>query len=294
LRVQHWVINAFIAERFRHGRVLLAGDAAHAIPPSGGMGMNVGIADVHNLCWKLAGVLRGWAGPDLLDSYDTERQPVAHLTLRQAVANTQLSMQAMAGRRAQLESGDVAGEVELPWSDRYFAQLGLVLGVRYSSGAVLTGGVSTDAVLTGALLTGAVLTDDSAPPEPSDPGTDYVPTPAPGHRMPHAWLAPGRSTLDAIGEWFTLFTPDPDHWEQHATAPWPLRVETLPDSLAEFFGLGPHGALLVRPDGHIGAHWPDRPASESVLAEALATITGSAAQDAAATVRAGAAGQGRP
>ena len=55
--------------------------------------MNVGIADVHNLCWKLTGILRGWAGPDLLATYETERQPVANETLRQTVANTQLMFQ---------------------------------------------------------------------------------------------------------------------------------------------------------------------------------------------------------
>ena len=144
VRVQHWVVNAFAAEHIRHGRVLLAGDAAHAIPPSGGLGMNVGLADVHNLCWKLAGVLRGWAGPDLLDSYEAERLPVAHRNLRQAVANAQLAHQAQNLRREQLARGDAAGGVELPWSEEYFAQLGLVLGVAYRSGAVRTDGTSPE------------------------------------------------------------------------------------------------------------------------------------------------------
>src|SRR5262249_26240906 len=93
LRVQHWVMNAFLAERLRHGRILLAGDAAHTVPIIGGLGMNAGLADVHNLCWKLAGVLQGWAGPDLLGTYETERRPVGERTLRQAVANTQLMLQ---------------------------------------------------------------------------------------------------------------------------------------------------------------------------------------------------------
>ncbi|GHG75265.1 FAD-dependent monooxygenase [Streptomyces griseocarneus] len=260
-RVQHWVMNAFVAERFRHGRTLLAGDAAHAMPIVGGLGMNAGIADVHNLCWKLAGVLHGWAGPNLLDTYETERQPVAHQTLEQAVTNTQLMLQVQNRRRDQLHAGEAAPDrIELPWSDRFFAQLGLVLGVTYHSDAVLT--------------------DNStpyAPPAPPDTGsTDYVPTAKPGHRMPHLWLTHDRSTLDAVGEWFTLLTPDPAHWEQRTTTPWPLRIETLPDEHIDVCGLRPHGALLIRPDGHIGACWRDRPPGDFALHRALTAITGSA------------------
>ncbi|MEV6732900.1 MULTISPECIES: FAD-dependent monooxygenase [unclassified Streptomyces] len=254
LRVQQWMMNAFVAERFRRGRILLAGDAAHAIPPIGGLGMNTGVADVHNLCWKLAGVLHGWAGPGLLETYETERHPVAHRTLRRSVANTQLMVQVLNRRRDQLQAGEGASaQVELPWSERYFAQLGLVLGVGYHSAAVLG--------------------DDGTPPEPSDSGTDYVPTTRPGHRMPHLWLAHSRSTLDAFGEWFTLLTPDPARWEQQSRTPWPLRVELLPEEHLERCGLRPHGALLVRPDGHIVARWSDRPPSDSVLRHAVTTTT---------------------
>ncbi|MEV5379017.1 FAD-dependent monooxygenase [Streptomyces nondiastaticus] len=261
VRVQHWTMNAFVAERFRHGRTLLAGDAAHAIPIVGGLGMNTGIADVHNLCWKLAGVLHGWAGPGLLDTYATERQPVAHRTLRQAVTNTQLMLDVQNRRREQLQVGAAPSErIELPWSQRYFAQLGLVLGVSYESDAVLS--------------------DDSAAPVPpgtdadADAGTEYVPTAGPGHRMPHLPLAQGRSTLDAFGEWFTLLTPDPACWEQqNATAPWPLRIEPLPHEHLDACGLGPHGALLIRPDGHVGARRHDRPAGGTALRHALAALT---------------------
>ena len=223
LRVQAWTVNAFVAEHFRSGRVLLAGDAAHAIPPAGGLGMNTGVADVHNLCWKLAGVVRGWAAPGLLDTYESERLPVAHQTLRQAVANAQLMMQAQQKRAEQLAAGDSDGEIELPWSDRYFAQLGLVLGVAYGA-------------------------------DGAEPGTDYVPTTMPGHRMPHVDLGDGRSTLDAVGEWFTVFTQNPDSIELNGLLP--MRAERL--------GAG-HGTVLVRPDGHIGARWDERPSPEELL-----------------------------
>ncbi|MFB7176572.1 FAD-dependent monooxygenase [Streptomyces sp. NPDC056257] len=271
LRVQHWVMNAFVAERFHHDRILLAGDAAHAMPIIGGLGMNTGISDVHNLCWKLAGVLHGWAGPGLLETYATERQPVAHLTLRQAVANTRLMFQAQSLRQEQLASGEAApAHIELPWSERYFAQLGLVLGVAYRSAAVLVDGGPPPPEP-------PEPSEAQEPSESSDAGTDYVPTAEPGHRMPHLWLARDRSTLDAFGEWFTLLTPDPARWERQAAPPWPLRVEPLAEEQAERCGLSPDGALLVRPDGHVSARWPDRPPNDSALARALAAVTGSPA-----------------
>ncbi|MEU6587955.1 FAD-dependent monooxygenase [Streptomyces sp. NPDC046881] len=257
LRVQHWVMHAFVADRLREGRVLLAGDAGHAVPIVGGLGMNAGVADVHNLCWKLAGVLHGWADPRLLESYGTERGPVAHATLRQAVANAELAGRVMNRRREQLRTGAAASTpVDVPWSERFFAQLGLILGVTYRSTAVLTGD------------------GDGTPPEPADPGTDYVPTAEPGRRLPHLWLGRDRSTLDTCGEWFTLLAPDPAAWAPRPGLPWPLRVEPLAAEHADACGLTPDGALLVRPDGHIAARWPRRPPTGTALTHALTTTTG--------------------
>jgi hypothetical protein len=121
----------------------------------------------------------------------------------------------------------------------------------------------------------AVLADDTLT-EPTEAGTDYVPIPAPGHRLPHAWLADGRSTLDTAGEWFTLLTPDPDRWAQHTAGPWPLHIEALPEEHIDLFGLGRHGALLVRPDGHIAARWRHGAPGDAPLWDALTTITGPA------------------
>ncbi|GLX33989.1 FAD-dependent oxidoreductase [Streptomyces roseochromogenus] len=271
LRVQHWVMNAFVAERLRRGRILLAGDAAHAVPVFGGMGMNAGLADVHNLCWKLAGVLQGWAGPGVLDSYEPERLPVAGRTLRRTVANTRRALDVQGRRREQCASGGPEArsqEVELPWSEGFFAQLGLVLGVSYRSGAVLGGaGPAPDAP-------DADTGDTGDRDDRGDRGdTDYVPTAEPGHRMPHLRLTRDRSTLDAFGTWFTLLTADPALWARQSAGSWPLRVEPLTAEHARHCGLTPHGALLVRPDGHIGARWHGRPPGASALHDALATIT---------------------
>jgi hypothetical protein len=78
--LRFWESAVLVSDRYRAGRVLLAGDAAHVITPIGGLGMNCGIADAHNLAWKLGGVVRGWADASLLDTYEHERRPVAVLT----------------------------------------------------------------------------------------------------------------------------------------------------------------------------------------------------------------------
>ena len=79
-----------LAERYRTGRVLLAGDAAHIHPPTGGQGLNLGIQDAFNLGWKLAAEVNGWAPEGLLDSYHTERHPVAADVLDNTRAQMQL------------------------------------------------------------------------------------------------------------------------------------------------------------------------------------------------------------
>jgi 2-polyprenyl-6-methoxyphenol hydroxylase-like FAD-dependent oxidoreductase len=82
--VMPWNAAAEVAERFRDGHIFLAGDSAHVMPPNGGFGGNTGVQDAHNLAWKLASVVRGKAGPELLETYEHERRPVAQFTVEQA------------------------------------------------------------------------------------------------------------------------------------------------------------------------------------------------------------------
>jgi 2-polyprenyl-6-methoxyphenol hydroxylase-like FAD-dependent oxidoreductase len=86
--IAKWQAVADSAERYRDGRVFLAGDAAHTMPPNGGFGGNTGVQDAHNLSWKLALVLKGVAGPGLLETYDDERRAIGELTVEQAYAST--------------------------------------------------------------------------------------------------------------------------------------------------------------------------------------------------------------
>lgn len=97
--VQQWEASASSARRYSKGRVFLVGDAAHTMPPTGGWGGNTGIADAHNLAWKLAMVLDGSADPSLLDTYDAERRPSGLMTMEQAYA-------IYAGRYAERATSD--------------------------------------------------------------------------------------------------------------------------------------------------------------------------------------------
>lgn len=82
-----WALSRQVAKSYRTGNVFLAGDAAHSFPPTGGLGLNSGIADVHNLAYKLAAVLQGWADPSILSTYEFERRQVALVNSAQSLKN---------------------------------------------------------------------------------------------------------------------------------------------------------------------------------------------------------------
>ncbi|MGW0044571.1 FAD-dependent monooxygenase [Rhodococcus sp. NPDC003348] len=285
ISVNHWIIEGVHAERYREGRILLAGDAAHKHPPTSGLGLNSGIGDAHNIAWKLAAVLRGWADLDLLDSYEAERLPVAqqnidwammtfraHAILPSAVGlvagdqdkNRQVLTDLFSdGRRGETRRSLVA---EATTSlRREFQAHDLDLGVVYDGGAVLGDGTT-------------------APPR--DPaGLDYVPTTRPGHRLPHAWLVDGddhRSTLDLVepGRALLLVDTAGSEWAEAAgkiaeQRGIPLDVVTVGrhaairpvgDRWHAVRGVGDQGAILVRPDGHVAFR------SVSGVAEPLAIL----------------------
>ena len=245
LSIGTWTMNATVASRFREGPVFLAGDAAHQLPPTGGFGMNTGVQDVHNLAWKLAAVMEGWGAPELLDTYELERRPIARINADRSLDNSR-----MVGRinRAAL-SGALGSQRAVADSRRYGNFTGMDLGFYYEEGALLGDGTS--------------------PPAVSDPVIDYLPTARPGHRAPHLILQRDGvelSTLDLFDGAFTLLAGARGwSWVESAhtaaerlTVPLQAMTVGTDADLAdptgcwcELYGVGPEGGVLVRPDGHV-------------------------------------------
>jgi putative polyketide hydroxylase len=258
LGLTSWTSSAVVAERYAAGRVFLAGDAAHETTAAGGFGMNTGIQDVHNLAWKLAAVLQGWAEPRLLDTYDAERRPVG-----QAVVTQSLRNRAIADRSGQT-AGRKAGDGQL------LSEWGLILGSSYASGVVAP--------------------DGTDPPAVAETVTDYVPTARPGHRAPHMWLerrGQRLSTLDLFEGTFVLLSgPDGHAWRAAATEVSAARgvpitsygvgadgeVQDPAGSWQACYGIESTGAVLVRPDGYVA--WRCRTGMSEPAAELARVFAG--------------------
>jgi 2-polyprenyl-6-methoxyphenol hydroxylase-like FAD-dependent oxidoreductase len=262
-----WKLNSTVVERLVRGRVLLCGDAAHQFPPTGGLGVNTGLQGMHNAMWKLAYWVQGRAGWPLVETYDAERRSVAQQITSQSLQNSinvlRINAAAVAGGESGLSTEDV-----IVSSRRYGNHLGVEFGAAYGSPAVVT--------------------DDTHPPVVEDSYSDYVQSATPGCRAPHVWL--GRpdarlSTLDLIGPAFTLLAaPEGAAWTAaaaEASRELGVPIDTyriggpgLDDrgAFAEAYGLGSDGAVLVRPDGHVGWRSASGPAAGTELVAALSQI----------------------
>ncbi|WP_409467510.1 FAD-dependent oxidoreductase [Streptomyces sp. HC307] len=287
-----WTVNHTYASAYSSGRVYCMGDAVHRHPPSNGLGSNTSVQDAYNLAWKLAMVIRGEAGPALLDSYTAERAPVG----RQIVERANLSRdqfgpifetlgvgadsdeRTIADGIAALRAGTAEGakrrrmlEEAVRLKNYEFNAHGVEMNQRYVSGAVLP---------------------DDSPAEvwEEDPELVARPTTRPGAKLPHAWLVDGSgeriSTLDVVGKGeFTVLTGlSGGVWDTAADAcrdelGVPLRsVRIGDDDSRDAYGewsrvseIAEDGVLLVRPDGYVAWRHSTAPETAQAARDALLT-----------------------
>lgn len=274
LSSDEWVASRLIADRYSDGRVFLAGDACHLHPPFGGFGMNMGIADGVDLGWKLAAVLQGWGGADLLASYEVERRFAHEFVLDEAESNHSFNpnrlfkpdIEAMspAGDQARREVEDLVWE----YKKNEFYALGVVLGYCYQNSPIIV---------------------DDGTMKNWARSRDYIPQAIPGCLAPHRWLEDGRSLYDLFGSGFTLLAmgggADADIAAAEAEAGMrnvPLTVLRFADpAFASLYGAP---LALIRPDQHVawrGSIWPAEGVFDDVTGRRLSQleIVGAAGKD---------------
>lgn len=230
--------QALVAERFGQGRAVLAGDAIHLFTPTGGFGMNTGVDDAANLGWKLAALVQGWGGPNLLASYESERRPIA---LRNTGAAKLLARNVGAVPvGADIEADSPAGEADRREASAFlstfgeeFASLGVQLGARYDGSPIVV--------------------PDGTP--PADDAITYRPSCVPGGRAPHLWLADRTSLFDHFGRGFTLLSFGERRQEiarlDQAARRRGVPLETVELTHPDGRDLYACDFALVRPDQHV-------------------------------------------
>lgn len=244
-----WRPQFLVAESFGRKRVFIAGDATHQYMPTGGLGMNTGVAEAHNLAWKLAACIKGWGAPTLLASYEAERLPVARRNrdhVKQCAANVfetnfaignEVLDDSAAGAAARRHIGSVFTHKV----SRLYESLGIEIGYRYCASPV----IAADAV-----------DDERDDTDQSSNGIAYRPTTRGGARLPSAFRADGSAVfdqLDACGH--TLLCCGDGATDAHAmvaaaaAAGVPLAVLALHEPALR--ALYRRRYVLVRPDQHV-------------------------------------------
>lgn len=253
MAVHPWVRRAVVASAYRSGRCFLLGDSAHQLSPTGGFGMNTGMGDAVDLGWKLEAALRGWGGETLLDSYDAERRPIGARNVAEATANFR-NLQSLPTYEWIEDEGVEADARRDELGKKFYAitraeweSWGVQFGYRYDPSPLCI--------------------SDGTPPPADDPMT-YVPNARPGARAPHAWLSPGKSTLDLFGRGYTLLDFGAAAGaaaivrEAHARG---IPAQALAITNGTVAGLYDRLLVLVRPDGHVAWRGDSPPADATAF-----------------------------
>lgn len=248
LSADEWVASELLADHYRDGRIVLAGDACHLHPPFGGYGMNMGIGDGVDLGWKIAATLQGWGGSTLVESYEIERRPIHKIVIEEAVANHAIIAAAneFAGIEDKSLDSDAlrqtVGKRIAATKSREFHTLGTVLGLCYEDSPIIA--------------------NEGGPPPVRD-GMHYQPSARPGCLAPHAWLDDGRSLYDLFGQGFALVVADGADEAEVTRASEEARELGVPFSIVRPSGVDVASLYradltLVRPDQHVawrGNQW---------------------------------------
>ncbi|SFN98955.1 2-polyprenyl-6-methoxyphenol hydroxylase [Variovorax sp. PDC80] len=245
LAIEDWKAHELIANKYNQGRIFLAGDACHLHPPYGGYGMNLGVADAVDIGWKIAAVISGWAGSDILSSYEIERRAVHERVVEEAVLNHSVRTVDLVTPNLEdlSEKGRAAREAcakkIYEHKTREFKSLGIVLGSRYEKSPIIS---FEDPVL--------LSKEDSS---------TYIPSSRPGSLAPHAWLHHGQdygsSLYDHFGHGYTLLSfvgasaETVELRDFAAKEKIPLSVVIVDD--AKIAALYEKKYVLIRPDQYV-------------------------------------------
>jgi 2-polyprenyl-6-methoxyphenol hydroxylase-like FAD-dependent oxidoreductase len=241
LQANPWTANFVVAQSYRKGRALLAGDSAHQFIPTGGYGMNSGIADAAALSWVLAARLQGWGGDTLLDAYEAERKPIAwwHLEAARRHFLVRLDIGQIYEEAGDLDGDDVGAEARRQATGAKIEAAGnneneswgVELGYRYDGSPVIASETDAPAI---------------------DPIT-YRPGTWPGARLPHIFLADGSSVHDKLGLYFTLIAIDDVDGAKLEDAASALQIplEIVRLGRPDLRSLFEREYVLVRPDQHV-------------------------------------------
>ncbi len=259
LSCEPWRQNLLLADRYGKGRVFLAGDAVHLVIPTGGLGMNSGVADAVDLSWKLAATLAGWGGPNLLKSYEIERRQVGERVVG-------ASRYATLGRRKWRSLWRPNIRDDTPEGTQTRAILSAVADIEQRKSNEMIGAelgyryVNSPAIC-------------NVPGGPEHLFRDYQPTTWPGARLPHVWLGDGTAMADRIGDGYTILklgrtAADAGALQRALQARGaPATLLDVPDRAArEIYGCD---LILLRPDLHVvwrGNAPPDDAAEVAAIA----------------------------
>jgi putative polyketide hydroxylase len=255
----HWSTNAVVADRYRSGAVMLVGDAAHVTPPNGAFGMNIGLADAHNLAWKLVAVITGESDESLLDTYEAERRPVAIATVGVALD--------------QFRSGPGAGTGGRPGAPA-IDPVRLDLGYRYRSASVLID-PSDDGVESESEPFAPTGRPGERVPAVSLTSASVGPAPQPGDSAQPAHTVSSLTLHDLIAAQATLIAGP------RCGANWDRVVRIDGSTIADgkdldgclrSLGIDADGAVLVRPDGVVAWRCPSNATTDAVAVAAARVL----------------------